>query len=253
MEVGHSDLLRQRAEAIFAELVTYEQWMVFEPLLTEAKERGLGFALGGGVAYSIYTGHCRNTKDMDFFLLPGDSEAFLELMARHGFTEYTEFPYDRAWSYRGRKGDYILDVLWGLLNEGRALDGLWISRGMELNCRGTALKLIPVEELIWSKLYIVYRDRCDWPDLLLLLYARGRQLDWKHLLGRLGENAPMLGGVLALFRWMCPGRAADLPAWVWPAVGLKPGFGPKAPEVDLRRAELLRGGDWFSGNEGDTL
>ena len=30
--------------------------------------------------------------------------------------------------------------------------------------------MLPPEELIWAKLYVLQRDRSDWPDILNLLY-----------------------------------------------------------------------------------
>jgi hypothetical protein len=92
-----------------------------------------------------------------------------------------------------------VDLIWGLLNPRLPVEQDWVSRGPEIRRDGVRLKLIPVEELIRSKLFILNRTRCDWPDLLTLIFACGPGLDWQHLLRRLGENAPVLGAVLVLF------------------------------------------------------
>ncbi len=237
---------RSTAASVLEELIPQTQWSVYEPILREATAQGLCFAVGGGIAFSLYAGHRRNTKDLDLFVPASHHASFLQLMSRSGFHEYTELPYDRTWSYRGIRDGYILDVIWRMLNNRAPLDDAWMTRGWEIETRGVALRLLPVEELIWTKLYIVHRDRCDWPDILVLLGARGARLDWRHLLLRVGEDAPLLGSVLALFRWMCPGQAASLPTWVWSEVGLTMEESTGAlPSVDRRRTELLAKGNWY--------
>ncbi len=234
----------QRAAAVLEALVPEEQWAVYAPVLERARRLGLRFAIGGGLAYSLYADRRRNTKDLDVFILAEDHHPFLDLMAEEGFAEYTELPYDRSWSYRGRKQGYILDVLWRMLNNRATLDPDWMRRGWDLTVRGIPLRLIPVEELIWTKIYILYRQRCDWPDILSILHARGPRLDWEHLLTRLGEDGPLLTGVLALFRWVCPGRAAQLPDWLWKRLGLSVPP-PDGPDIQPDRVATIRGGDWF--------
>lgn len=77
--------------------------------------------------------------------------------------------------------------------------------------------VLPVEEMIWDKLYVMQRDRCDWPDTLNLLYAAGPTLDWQYLFGRLASDAPL---------------------------GLPP---PQAgPDTDRARADLLDRRAWFA-------
>jgi hypothetical protein len=239
--------LRQ-AEAAMADLVPDAQWQVYASVLQQARDRGLRFAVGGGLAFSLYSGHPRNTKDMDIFIVPGDHQEFIDLMHRAGYEEYRAVPYDPTWSYRGHQDGYIMDVLWRMLNDRAPVDEQWIQRGWDLQIRGVPLRLISVEELMWAKLYILHRERCDWPDILVLLYARGPQMDWGHLLGRLGDDAPVFGGLLHLFRWMCPGRAARLPSWIWGRLGLtdEPLGGP---EVDYRRVALLNSSEWFPKGE----
>jgi hypothetical protein len=43
------------------------------------------------------------------------------------------------------------------------------------------------------------RDRCDWPDILNLIYATALELDWDHLFRRLDDDAPLLEAVLTIF------------------------------------------------------
>jgi hypothetical protein len=75
--------------------------------------------------------------------------------------------------------------------------------------------------LIWSKLYVLQRDRTDWGDVLNLIAAQTGSIDWTHLLTRLGEDAPLLAAVLSIFAWLDPNRAGGVPAKVWDRLGIQ--------------------------------
>ena len=70
-------------------------------------------------------------------------------------------------------------------------------------------------------------------------------MDWNHLLGRLGTDAPVLGSVMALFRWLCPAQSVMLPAAVWERVGLSPISVPGSVRPDPERLALFDAQDWF--------
>ena len=199
---------RAKAAAILAGLISDDQLLVYGPVLAAAKKAGLRVAVGGGLAFSAYSGCARNTKDMDLFVVD-DEEKLMAIMADRALPEYTDVPYDRTWSYRGTRGGYIVDLLWRMLNGRGAVDDVWTSQGWELEVRGVLFRLVPPEELLWSKLYILRRDRSDWPDILNIVFAQGPGMDWEHLCTRLEEDVTVLAAVMTLFRWMCPGRAAN--------------------------------------------
>jgi len=234
------------------EMIPDEQWSVYRRVIDGARTRGLRFALGGGLAVSTYTGRWRNTKDLDLYIRPQDREAMVETLRRAGLSDYYEqLPYDRNWIFRGYRDGTIVDVIWSLANYRAQVDEAWVTRGPEVIVRGERLRLLPPEEAIWSKLHVLQRDRCDWPDVLNLIYAVGPTLDWEHLLGRVGEDAPLLSGLLSVFTWLCPGRAQELPSWLWKRLRLPDPPNP-APEVDRRRVNLLDSRPWFSPTlEGD--
>jgi hypothetical protein len=243
--IPYSPLEQQEAEAVLLELVSEEQWQAYDPVLRAAAEQGLRFAIGGGIAFSVYSHQRRNTKDLDLFMLPEQHRAFMAIMAGSGFCEYLEVPYDPTWSFRGECRGYIMDVLWGMLNERAPVDKDWVERGLPVTIHGLNLRLLSPEELIWTKLYIMHRDRCDWPDILAILLARGARLDWPHLLSRLGHDAAVLGSILQIFRWLCPGEAANLPPWLWREVGLADESQENGPRVDQTRVALFEGTAWF--------
>ena len=66
------------------------------------------------------------------------------------------------------------------------------------------------------------RERCDWPDVLNLLYQNGPTLDWQHLLNRLGSDAQLLKAILTVFEWICPQVSIELPEWLRDQFGITP-------------------------------
>ncbi len=233
----------------WSELIPDPQWHVYRDGLKALVDRGLRFAVGGGYAFSAYALRWRNTKDMDIYVLPDDREAVIDALGAAGFDDYaSQSPYDRSWSFRGFRDGTILDVLWAMCNRLTPVKEAWLTSGPELDVRGMRLRLLPVEELIWVKLYVFQRDRCDWPDLLNLLYAQGPVLNWRHLLEQVGEDRRLLGAALALLGWICPARSQELPEWVWEQVGVSRPVGGRDASGDSRRAALLDGRDWFGPN-----
>jgi hypothetical protein len=51
---------------------------------------------------------------------------------------------------------------------------------------GAQVKLCPPEEMIWSKAYVMERERYDGADVVHLIRACGEHLDWVRLLRRFG-------------------------------------------------------------------
>lgn len=236
----------ENASEIITDLIPPEQWAVYAEFIAEATRRNIPFAVGGGLAISAYSACVRNTKDMDIFVLEKDSREVLDITRQLGFEEFTEVSYDRTWSYRSSREGYIIDFLWRMLNGRAAVTDTWLTHGWDLQVRGVPVRLLPVEELIWSKLYILRTDRADWPDILSLLYARGAELDWERLLSNLGDDRLVLGGVVNLLRWFCPGLACRFPESIWAPMGLLPPSFSDA-DVDHDRVALFKGEHLFAG------
>ena len=239
----HDDRIRRWSK--WSNFEPQDQWDLYLKVIDEACARGIEFALGGAFAVATYTGHWRNTKDLDLYVRPAGREQLIQVLTALGLKDYyDEKPYDRWWIYRGCKQGTIVDIIWAMANHRRQIDGLWMS-GPTVDVRGRQLKVLPAEALIWDKLYIVQRERCDWPDILNLLYHAAADLDWYGLLQRLGDDQPLLAGLLNLFRWVAPGRAQTIPSSVWAALALPPMPRAPLPEIDRRRAALLDRRPWF--------
>ncbi|HET9784498.1 MAG TPA: hypothetical protein VFP94_05985, partial [Terriglobales bacterium] len=59
------------------------------------------------------------------------------------------------------------------------------------------------------------RERFDGADICHLVYSRGRELDWPHLLRAAGEHAAMLFWHLLLYQYVYPAAVDRVPSAVW--------------------------------------
>src|ERR1051325_4432412 len=182
-----------------------QKWPIYRRVIQKAQARDIPFAVGGGFAHMAYTGCRHDPKDIDFFILSSDREAMVQITIESGLHDYyDEKPYDRAWIYRAVTEDVIVDLIWAMANKRATVDRAWVEQGPEIQVDGVRFRLTPPEELLWAKLYVIQRDRCDWPDALNLVYTCGSSLDWRYVLARLGDDRPLLGSVLYLVSRGCP-------------------------------------------------
>jgi hypothetical protein len=225
------------------ERIPDEQKALYEQVVAEAQARGVRFAFGGAFAAAVYKGRWRDTKDMDLYVMPEDREEMIEVLAVCGMRDYFDLlPYDRKWIYRGYADGVIVDIIWAMANQRTTVDERWLTAGPEVEFGGETVRVVAPEELLWSKLYVMQRERCDWPDVLNLIHAMGPALDWRHLLERVGEDAALLKGVLSVFQWLSPDRAMELPKWLWPAVDRA---SLRSLQTSGCHADLLDSRPWF--------
>jgi hypothetical protein len=229
------------------DLIGPKQWHVYQRVIERAAAQGLRFAVGGGFAVATYTGHWRNTKDLDLYVMPADREAMIQVSAEAGLTDlYQRQPYDRRWIYRSGCGDTIVDIIWAMANLRAQVDEGWLRPGGFFTIRGERLPVVPAEEMIWNKLYVLQHDRCDWTDVFNILYASGSTVDWEYLLDRLGDDRPLLTGALSVYRWLCPGLSPAVPDWLWERLGLEPPRRDAIPAIDWHHSALLDVRPWFA-------
>ncbi len=172
------------------------------------EQHGIPFLVGGAYAFAHYTGIVRHTKDFDIFLAAGDSAAAREALAGAGYAVEMSFPHwlSKAWS-----GEHFVDLIHGSGNGLTPVDAHWFAHAPAAEVLGVAVKVCPVEEMIWSKAFIMERERFDGADVAHLLHAHGQDLDWRRLLRRFGEHWRVLLSHLALFGYIYPAAAAKIP------------------------------------------
>src|SRR5262249_45540967 len=78
---------------------------------------------------------------------------------------------------------------------------------------GVPVRLVPAEEMIWSKGFVQERERFDGADIAHLIRAQGPRLDWERLLLRFGPHWRVLFGHVVTFGFIYPGEWDAVPAW----------------------------------------
>ena len=225
------------------------RWSLYRGLMSEATRRQIPFAIGGGLSLMVYAGQLRDTKDIDIYVQPQHREAMIQVVLDAGLTDYYErAPYDRNWIFRGFRDNLIVDVIWAMANQRAQVDPEWLD-GPSVLIDELTFRLLRPEEALWGKLYVLQRDRCDWPDALSMLYSIGTELDWARLLNRVAEDMPLLAALVRVFRWICPERCDEFPQAVLQQLGIAESL---SKEVDFHsRARLLDSRPWFTPTLGE--
>jgi hypothetical protein len=173
------------------------------------------FLVGGAYAFAHYTGIVRFTKDFDVFIEPGGVEAVLARFAAAGFAIERPFPH---WLAKARRGDDFIDVIYSSGNGVARVDERWFEHAVEGEVLDRRVRLVPPEEMLWSKSFIMERERYDGADVAHLLRALASTLDWKRLIDRFGGYWRVLLSHLVLFGFIYPGERSRIPGWVMDAL-----------------------------------
>lgn len=169
------------------------------------------FLVGGAYAFARYTGIVRHTKDFDVFVRPEDAAPALAALAAAGAQTELTFPH---WLGKAYGGDEFIDVIFSSGNGLATVDAEWFAHAVPDEVLGRAVRLNPPEEMLWSKAFVMERERYDGADITHLLRATAAELDWERLLRRFGEHWPVLLSHLVLFLYVYPVEAKAVPGWV---------------------------------------
>ena len=170
------------------------------------------FLVGGAYALAHYTGIHRHTKDLDVFVHPGDVPRLLELLAGSGCETDVTFPH---WLAKARCGEHYVDLIFGSGNGVATVADEWFEQAVGGMALDRPVKLVPAEEMIWSKAFIQERERFDGADVMHLIRALGPQLSWQRLLQRFGDRHwRVLFTHLVMFGFVYPSERDKIPDWV---------------------------------------
>ena len=169
------------------------------------------FLVGGAYAFERYTGIARHTKDFDIFVRPEHLDQVFGVLGATGCDTEITFPH---WLGKARCGDDLVDIIFSSGNGVATVDELWFTHAVEEIVLGVPVRLMPAEEMIWSKGFIMERERFDGADIAHVLHARAETLDWRRLVDRFGRHWRVLFSHLVLFGFIYPAERARIPAWV---------------------------------------
>jgi hypothetical protein len=174
-------------------------------------EREVPFLVGGAYAMTQHGGIERHTRDLDLFVrretIPSIERAAAE-MGLHA----EEFSSHWLWKIETDAG--YVDLIWGSGNAAAPVDETWFERAAEGVVFGVPVRLIPAEEMIWSKAYVQERERFDGADVAHIIRHSAERLDWRHLLDRFDAHWRVLLEHLVAFGFIYPGERHRIPAFV---------------------------------------
>lgn len=177
-------------------------------ILTQAQ---IPFLIGGAYAFERYTGIARHTKDLDIFTRPADVQPILDVFAQAGYQ--TEFAVPH-WLAKAHYGDNFVDIIFNSAHGYLPVSEVWFEHAVQDEVLGMPVQICGPEEMIWSKAYVMARDRFDGADVAHLILAYGDRLDWARLLAQFNDHWPVLFSHLVLFSFIYPGERSRIPTWV---------------------------------------
>ena len=185
-----------------------EHATVYEEAIAALNADGVPYLLGGALAFNAYTGIWRDTKDIDVFCKPGDAPRVLAALQGAGFT--TETIYE-SWLGKGWKGKVFVDVIWRNANALFPVTNEWFRHARTTSLFGHETRVVPLEELLLSKMMVLGRNRFDGADMCHILHAAADQMDWDRLAEGAGEHIGLLLAHLHIYRWGYPGWRHRIP------------------------------------------
>lgn len=184
---------------------------VYRECLKAMQWAGVPFLVGGAFALESYTGLMRRTKDLDVFVRPDDVEPLLAKLSDAGYRTELRFSH---WLGKAFKSNHFIDIIFGSGNGVCPVDELWFTHAEVATILGVSVRVIPPEEMMWSKAFVMERERYDGADIAHLLRARGKTLDWSRLLHRFNGHWRVLFSHLVLFGFIYPADRLKIPTWL---------------------------------------
>ena len=197
---------------------------------------GVRFLVGGAYALEHYTGIARRTKDLDVFVHPRERDAVLAVLAGGGCDTEVTSP---VWLAKAFCGDDYVDVIFSSGNGIAEVDDTWFEHAVDADIVGVPVRLCAPEEMIWSKGYIMERERYDGADVAHILRSCAESLNWERLLQRFDPHWQLLLSYLVLFGFIYPSERHRVPAAVIKRTVAAHADGrPPERSKGIRKAEL---------------
>ncbi len=210
---GLGDISRQETRSVtHGEFwIPDEERELYKEVLAALNAAGVPYVVAGAYAIHAHTGIYRETKDLDLFVEPGQVVPAMRALRRVGMTARLEQPHWLAKATRGRR---FVDVIFGMGNGLALIDRDWYAHSTPAILAATPVRVAPVEELIWHRLFINERHRQDMSDIVHLIASVGSLIDWRRLLDKTGEHWPLLLSQLMVFLYVYPELGDRVPRWL---------------------------------------
>ncbi len=184
---------------------------IYKRALNALNEAGVPYVVAGAYAIYEHTGIYRQTKDLDLFCEPAAVAQAMEVLRKAGFRSRLE---QGHWLAKALDDPYFIDIIYGMGNGLALIDRDWFQHSSPAILAATPVRVAPVEELIWHRLFINERHRQDMADIAHLILCVGSSLDWQRLVDKTGPHWPLLLAQLQMFYYVYPGYRSRVPDWV---------------------------------------
>jgi hypothetical protein len=185
-------------------------------VMTALHDAELPFMVAGAYALRHHTGISRQTKDLDLFVTRDDIQRALDVLQRAGFRTELTFSH---WLGKVYDGEDFIDIIFSSGNGVATVDEEYFVHAPHGHCFEVPIRWCPVEEMIWSKAFVMERERFDGADVAHLLHSCAASLDWQRLIERFGSHWRVLYAHVVLFGFIFPGEDHTIPGWVVQELG----------------------------------
>jgi hypothetical protein len=199
------------AQAPTQSLVETPSRLFYRMAMEVLNQAGVPFLVGGAFAFIHQAGIDKSTKDLDIFARPRDVQRLLEACTAAGYDTELVFSH---WLAKIRSPEGFIDVIFSSGNGIATVDDGWFEHATSEVVLGVPVKIAPAEETLWSKAYVMERERYDGADVAHLILAHGERLDWQRLLERFGPHWRVLLAHLILYGFIYPSQRSRVPDWV---------------------------------------
>lgn len=188
-----------------------EERELYKQVLATLNAAGVPYVVAGAYAIHAHTGIYRETKDLDLFVEPEQVVPAMRALRAIGLATRLEQPHWLAKAISGRR---FVDLIFGMGNGLALIDHDWYAHSSPAILAATPVRVAPVEELIWHRLFINERHRQDMSDIVHLIASVGPAIDWRRLLDKTGQHWPLLLSQIFVFLYVYPELSDRVPRWL---------------------------------------
>lgn len=180
----------------------------YKRALAALNRAGIPYVVSGAYAIYEHTGLYRETKDLDLFFEPDRIVEAAVALREEGFRMRLEQPH---WLAKATLGNHFVDLIFGMGNGLAMIDEDWYRYSKPAILAASTVRVAPVEELIWHRLFISERHRHDMADIVHLILCQGSTIDWDRLVHKAGEHWSLLLSQLQMFSYVYPEARSHIP------------------------------------------
>lgn len=184
--------------------------LFYKDVLRILNEEKSNYLIGGSLALAHYMHLPRAPKDLDIFLKREDVEQTLAILERHG---YETSIIHAHWLAKAYKGDLFIDFIFNSGNGIAQVDDSWFVDAPMGEMFGMLAPLCRPEDIVWSKAFIMDRERYDGADIAHLIRDAGKEFDWQRVVEKFETHWRVLLAHIMLYQFIYPGDDA-IPEWV---------------------------------------